>query len=145
MDSRALTIETAGRASDPTDKGSLNKNSEEKQRSPGAFSAGSPDTSAKNSDGGDSSPSLPANSGISTLGSLLQSKIDPYYGLENTAATHPKMIQFLHGNAGPLTSAMLHPSFDHYNVRHEMDDDGDESEEEGAVGGSLEFSDSTTT
>jgi hypothetical protein len=150
MDSRALTIETAGRASDPTDKGSLNKNSTEKERSPGTPTHESPDDSekksdVKNSDGGDSSPSLPVDSGISTLGSLLQSKIDPYYGLENTAATHPKMIQFLHGNAGPLTSAMLYPSLDHYDVRHEMDDDGDESEEEGAVGGSLEFSDSTTT
>ena len=166
--------ETEGLASGSTDKGSLKKHSSEEKRSPVTLSQGRPDDSekksdskeekrnpvtlsqerpddsekksdSKSSDGGDSSPSLPVNSVISTLGSLLQSKIDPYYGLENTAATHPKMIQFLHGNAGPLTSAMLYPSFDHYDVRYEMDDDGDESEEEGAVGGSLEFSDSTTT
>ena len=145
-----VSKETEGLASGSTDKGSLIKNSTEEKRNPVTLSQERPDDSeeksdSKSSDGGDSSPSLPVNSVISTLGSLLQSKIDPYYGLENTAATHPKMIQFLHGNAGPLTSAMLYPSFDHYDVRYEMDDDGDESEGEGAVGGSLEFSDSTTT
>ena len=41
--------------------------------------------------------------------------------------------------------AMLYPSLDYHDVSYAMDDDDDESEKEGAVGGSLEFSDSTTT
>ena len=44
MDSRA-SRKTEGSGSDPKDKGSLNKHSKEKQRSPGTQTTGGPDTS----------------------------------------------------------------------------------------------------
>jgi hypothetical protein len=83
---------TAENHDDSENKGSLIKHSKIKQGGPGVLTAENPDTSEKSDAsgsevGGASSP-LPANPGLAALGSVLQSKQDPYFVLEQVAPEH---------------------------------------------------------
>ena len=91
MDSQVST-KTEGSGSDPKDKGSLDKHSKEKQRSPSILTAESHDDSEKSdasgSEVGGPSPPLPVSPGLAALGSVLQSKQDPYFVLDHVTAEH---------------------------------------------------------